>query len=55
MNGTQNARQAVCAEYLAAAIEAFLTRHPDTEFDTVRRAIRDTETDADVIYVRAKK
>lgn len=52
---TQSARQTTLAEYLSIATEAFLIRHPDTELDTVRRAIQDTATDADVIYERALK
>jgi hypothetical protein len=52
---TQSARQTTLAEYLSAAISAFLDSHPDTELETVRRAIHDTATDADVIYERALK
>jgi hypothetical protein len=55
MNPTQIARQTTLAEYLSIAMEAFLTRHPDTELETVRRAIQDAATDADVIYERVMK
>ena len=53
MNPTQLQRQTVLAEYLAAAISAFLATHPDTELATILRALDDAKTDADVTIERA--
>lgn len=52
---TQIARQTTLNEFLNAAIAAFLQSHPDTELDTVRRALIDAGTDADVTYTEALK
>lgn len=53
MNPTQLQRQTVLAEYLAAAIAAFLATHPDTDLATILRALDDAKTDADVTRDRA--
>lgn len=52
---TQIARQTTLAEYISAAIRAFLDSHPDTELSTVRHALQDAATDADVNYSEAMK
>lgn len=53
MNPTQIARQTALNEYINAAIDAFLATHPDTELATIRNALDDAKTDADVTRERA--
>lgn len=53
MEPTQIARQTVLAEYINAAIDAFLATHPDTELATIRNALDDAKTDADATRERA--
>lgn len=53
MEPTQLARQTVLAEYINAAIDAFLATHPDTDLATILRALDDAKTDADVTRERA--
>lgn len=50
MTPTQSARQDGLAEYIAAAIDAFCETYPDTDLDTIRRALQDAATDADVTH-----
>ena len=55
MTQTQLARQTTLAEYLNAAIAAFLAGHPDTELATVKRALQDASTDAETTFTEALK
>lgn len=53
MEPTQIARQTALNEYINAAIDAFLATHPDTDLATIRNALDDAKTDADVTRERA--